>query len=110
MTPKKVEKPQDENESRVQYWNECISPRLEVMRSWFLSEAWKKGLHPYMNLMLGQRRDHLERQANDTASDQFIKGQIAMLKQIMGIPDVINNQIEQIKANQEKGPSGDAGY
>jgi hypothetical protein len=98
------------NESKTKQWNECISNRLEELRGWFTADSWTKGVRPYLNAILSDRREHMEKQDNEPKSDQFIKGQIAMLKQIMAIPMVIDNQIAQIEANKKVKPSGDAGY
>ena len=100
----------DANESKTKQWNECISPRLTALHSWFLSDEWLKGVRPYLNAVMEQRQGHLEELKNEVKDDYFIKGQIAMLRQIMSLPSVIDNQIKQIEENQKRKPSGDAGY
>ena len=98
------------NEQKTKEWNECISPRLESLRAWFSSDDWTKGINSYLGNVLQGRRQHLERQGNDALTDQFIKGQISMLREIMEMPSVIGKQIELVEKNKLAGPKGDAGY
>lgn|SRR5262249_27693162 len=101
-------KPQ--NQQMVQEWNESISPRLESIRAWFSSDEWKKGVQAYLSNVLLHLREELEKKDNTPALDQYTKGQIDMLKQLIRIPDVIEKQIELIAQNKASGPRGDAGY
>jgi hypothetical protein len=98
------------NESRTEQWNKAISPRLVSLRNWFADENWKTGVGAYLNSVLAERREHHEKENNDRDADQFIKGQIAMLKQIIDLPVVIERQIAQSEKNKNSGPTGDAGY
>jgi hypothetical protein len=113
MAKPKVEEPQIIeiiNDAKTKEWNQAISPRLESLRAWFSSNEWKDGVLAYLNSVLNQRREHLERKGNEFGDDQFIKGQIAMLKQIMTLPNVIEKQIELAEKNKGSGSRGDAGY
>jgi hypothetical protein len=97
-------------EIKSKAWNEAITPRLETLRAWFGSSEWKDGVRAYLNEVLSQRREHLENKGNEHGSDQFIKGQIAMLKEIIAIPTVIDRHIELAEKNKDGAPKGDAGY
>lgn len=100
----------DTNEAKTKDWNESISPRLESLRSWFNDDNWKQGAGAYLKSQLARRQQHLEAIENDPRSDQFIKGQISMLRQILALPDVIDRQIELLSKATTHHPKGDAGY
>lgn len=100
----------NDNEVRAAEWNKCISSRLEAMRSWYAHDEYRKGLFPYLMTMLSQRREHLEKKGNNAGDDQFIKGQIAMLKELMDIPATIDRQIALTEEAKKSHPSGEAGY
>lgn len=98
------------NDTKTAQWNEAISPRLTSLRAWFSGPEWKDGLRNYLNQVLMQRREHLEKMENDARGDQFIKGQIAAIKEVLAIPLFIEKQLEQAEKNKKAAPSGDAGY
>lgn len=99
----------DQNELKTKAWNEAISPRLIPLRAWFNSPEWKEGVRQYLNFILEQKRDTLERpEAGPT--DQFIKGQISAFKEVLALPLFIEKQIEITEKNKELVPKGDAGY
>jgi hypothetical protein len=110
--PKPSEAPLVEvlNEIKTKAWNAAISPRLTALRAWYSGAEWKEGVSAYLNQQLLKRREHLEERGNDPRDDQYIKGQIAMLKEILAIPVFIEQQIEQAEKNKKAAPSGDAGY
>jgi len=108
MTEAIPPKPQDDQ--MVKEWNGTISPRLESIRAWFTADEWKKGVQAYLSNVLMHLRENLEKKDNSPALDQYTKGQIDMLKQLIRIPDVIEKQIELIAKNKESVPRGDAGY
>jgi hypothetical protein len=98
------------NVAKAAEWNAAISPRLVALRAWFSGPEWKEGISVYLNKVLMHRREHLEKIDNDARDDQFIKGQIASLKEILAIPLFIEKQIAQAEQNKKTAPSGDAGY
>jgi len=99
----------DPNELKTKAWNEAISPRLEALRAWFGGSEWKDGIRQYLNFIVEQKRDELEKPGT-VPNDQFLKGQISAFKEILNIPLFIEKQIELVEKNKQAGPSGDAGY
>ncbi len=96
--------PADPNEIKTAQWNAAITPRLVALRAWYSGSEWKDGIRSYLNGVLQDRREHLEQVSNEHGADQFIKGQIVMLKQIMSIPEVIDRQIELTEKNKKNAP------
>ena len=99
----------DDNELKSNAWNEAISPRLESLRGWFGGDEWKKGIRQYLNFIIEQKRNELEKPGT-VPNDQFLKGQICAFKEVMAIPLFIEKQIEMSEKNKKAAPTGDAGY
>jgi hypothetical protein len=105
------------DEAGAKSWNECIKPRLESIRGWYTDGAWHSGVAPYLRNRLNLYVDQLV-QGNSTRTheqDRFMAGQIAMMKEILALPDMIDraiDTIEKLKAQEKQRTEsvGKAGY
>lgn len=99
------------NEARTNAWNEFITPRLESMRGWMSGDEWQKGFVAYHNSVIAQLLDKLVTGCKSREDDQFVRGQIAVLKQVVGFKEMVLRQIDAIERNKKADESrGAAGY
>lgn len=99
------------NEARTNAYNEHISTRLESLRGWTAGDEWAKGFVPYHNSVIAQLLDKLLTGCKTRDEDQFVRGQIAVLKQIVGFRDMVLRHIDAIERNKNKDDErGAAGY
>lgn len=92
------------DEAGAKSWNECIKPRLESIRGWYTDGAWTAGVAPYLRNRLNMYIDQLV-QGNSTRTheqDRFMAGQIAMMKEILAMPEAVGRAIEVIDKNKEQ--------
>lgn len=97
------------NVIKTNAWNEIITPALEEMKAGIDSPFWKK-LARFIEMANQDRIEHILDREHDRKDDEFIRGQIAMAKEILGLAARINLQLE-VKNNPPQPPDvGQAGY
>ena len=100
-----------QNEAKVTAWNKFITPRLDYFRSLMSGEDWKKGVGGWLETLREDRTQHLKRKSNTREDDCFIKGQIAMLDEILELPSAIERHIAATENAKKQAKSrGSAGY
>lgn len=95
-----------DNEIAVKKYNESIAPRAKSIVAWFKNPEWTEGVRPYYSYLLETYRDELEKPGT---TNEFTKGQISVLKEILNFPSFIERQVEMSEKPQPH-PQGDAGY
>jgi hypothetical protein len=99
------------NEARTNAWNENVTPRLESLRGWMAGDEWTKGFVAYHNSVIAQLLDKLLTGCKTRDDDQFVRGQIAVLKQVVSFRDMVLKQIDAIERNKKSDDTrGQAGY
>ena len=99
------------NEARTNAWNEFVTPRLESLRGWMAGDEWQKGFVAYHNSVIAQLLDRLVTGCKSREEDQFVRGQIATLRQVVSFREMVTKQIDAIERNKKADESrGSAGY
>jgi hypothetical protein len=99
------------NDAKTKAWNQSISPKLESLRAWFSGPEWKDGVGNYLRFVTQQQTQNLVRGCKTRDEDQYLRGLIAGLQQVVEMPQAIERQIELIEQNKKQAESrGDAGY
>jgi|SRR6476660_2867387 len=98
------------NDAKTDAYNQHISNRLESLRGWTAGDEWAKGFHAYHSAALAQLLRHLIHGCKTRDEDQFLRGKIAAMEEVIGFRDMILRQIEAVERNKDRGPKGDAGY
>ena len=89
---------------RVQSWNTCIAPRAEALLSYLRHEVYQKGIVEYLRTMevLGEKQLLTGCKTRD--DDQFIRGYLVCLKEMIAFSDLIEQTVEA-KKNPPPKPS-----
>jgi hypothetical protein len=99
------------NKSKTEAWNRHLSSQLEAMRSWLNSPQWEKGFRAYLSSLLALQLTQLVAGTGNRDNDQFLRGQIANLREIMDFKETIEKQALSIERQQASNAGrGDAGY
>lgn len=99
------------NEIKARSWNDCITPNLESIRTWFNMDPWTQGVGAYLRDVKERLLDNLMKRGHSERDQEFIMGQIAMLREILQFPETVRKQLDnKAKANQQPRPQGEAGY
>ena len=100
-----------QNAAKTTAWNKFIAPRLEYFRTLMTGDEWKTGIGGWLESLRDDRTLHLKRKSNTHEDDLFIKGQIAMLQEILDLPSNIELHIgANEKAKEQANSRGPAGY
>lgn len=99
------------NELKAKSWNDAIMPRLEAVRSYLTADQWNKGVGAWLKDVDRQLTEKLKFGCKSREDDQFVRGQLAMLKEILDVPVVIDKIIaEQENQKKQANSRGPAGY
>lgn len=107
-----AEKPADViNEVKAKAWNLAIAPRAPALLSFVSSDEWLNGIEAWLKSLEQQLDRALRHGSKSRDEDQFLRGKISMCEEILDLPAVLKNFIEE-KANREKQAAsrGIAGY
>lgn len=98
-------------EIKAQSWNECIVPRLEIIKAWFKHPAWEEGIGAYLTFQHKTLQKLLNKGCVSQRDEDKLRGRILMLEELLDLPSTISNNIA-VAENEKKRPkpSGTAGY
>lgn len=99
------------NEIKAASWNECISPRLETIKSWFKQPAWEIGIGAYLTLQHKNLQKLLNKGCASQRDEDKLRGRILMLEELLELPSVVTHNITVAEKEKTRPkPSGTAGY
>lgn len=96
------------NDIKSKAWNESIAPRTVAVRDYFKAEQWTLGVGAWLKSVESALIDKLMFGCKTRDEDQFVRGQIAMLREICDLPAKIDSLENQKKSKSV--PTGTAGY
>lgn len=99
------------NDAKANAWNQTIMPRAEAISAYLKADQWTKGVGAWLKAVNLRLVEVLKRGCKSRDDDQFIRGQLAMLDEIMDLPAMIEKILTE-KENQKKQADsrGAAGY
>lgn len=82
---------------RIHSWNTLIAPRAEALLSYLRAEVYQKGVVGYLKSMetLGEKK--LLTGCKTEREDNFMRGYLVALKEILAMADQIENYVEAKK-------------
>ena len=106
-----ADKPELINEIKAKAWNEAITPRAPGLLSYLSADEWQKGILAWLLLVEKQMTQKLKFGCKTREEDQFVRGQLAVLEEIINLPNAIQATIDQAEASKKHAASrGRAGY
>ncbi len=99
------------NDIKIQAWNEAITPRAPALLSLCSSDEFQNGILPWLRSVEKQMTQKLKFGCKTREDDQFVRGQLAILEEIINLPAALKAQIENAAVKQKQAESrGTAGY
>lgn len=99
------------NEAKAKSWNEAIAPRAPALLSYLAADEWVKGISAWLRFFDGEMTTRLKFGCKTRDDDQFVRGQLAVLHDILTLPQQIENYLDAIKEREKQSASrGPAGY
>lgn len=90
------------NEIKAAAWNQSMAPRLPAISSYLKADEWVKGIGAWLAETKEQMLQKLITGCKSRDEDQFVRGQLAMLVEILELPQEVDH-MENIKLqNQER--------
>jgi hypothetical protein len=74
------------NELKAKAWNESMAPRIPSLISYFAGDEWQKGIGPWLMHSHDALMSKLITGCKTRDDDQFVRGQLAMLKDMIDLP------------------------
>jgi hypothetical protein len=99
------------NEMKAKAWNESIAPRGAQLRSLLKTDEWLNGIAAWLSFQERELDRKLRFGCKTRDDDQFVRGQLAMLVEILDIPRKL--EVIQARNDQQKkhaASRGQAGY
>lgn len=82
---------------RVKSWNQCIAPRADPLLSYLRAEIYQKGIAAYLKSCEALAEQRLLTGCKTEREDNFQRGYIVALKDILSMADQIENYVEAKK-------------
>lgn len=86
------------NEAKTNAWNKHISAKLEAVQVWLKQDP---GVWAYLTAQMQTQVDQLIRGCSSRDDDQYVRGRIAMLREIIHLPEGIAAQLEAADHNRK---------
>ena len=99
------------NEAKAKSWNEAIAPRAPALLSYLAADEWVKGVSSWMKFFEAELVTKLKFGCKTRDDDQFVRGQLAILHDILTLPQQIENYLNALEEKKKQSASrGPAGY
>jgi hypothetical protein len=83
------------NDVKSNSWNRHMVPRLKSVDSYLHSETWEKGPQAYLEENYKLLNDKLITGCKSRDDDQFVRGQLVMLRDLINLRDQVRSILER---------------
>lgn len=99
------------NDIKIAAWNKSIAPRAPSLLSYLSAGEFVEGILPWWRSIEHDLLQKLVVGCKDRDTDQFVRGQIAMIQELIDLPNRIDATIRAKEDSEKKAASrGTAGY